>query len=78
MPKALSEIAGDAFELPVADRRRLARILLEATDADEDFSEETEQLWDQELARRLAAVKAGKADSRAVEDVFADLDRPSS
>jgi hypothetical protein len=74
MPKALSEIARDALNLPLAERRALARILLDVSETDRDFSPETEAAWEKEIVRRLAAIDAGAA-ARPAGDVFADLDR---
>ena len=75
MTKVLAEIARDALELPVADRRTLARMLLEVSDADRDFSPEVEAAWEDEIARRLRSVDEGTAKSRLATEAFADLDR---
>jgi hypothetical protein len=75
MPKALSEIARDALNLPVAERRALARMLLDVSENDRDFSPEVDAAWEKEIMRRLAAVNAGTAASRPASDVFADLNR---
>ncbi len=75
MPKVLSEIARDALDLPLAERRTLARMLLDASDTDRDFSPEIEAAWEEEIGRRLRAVDAGTAKSRPATEVFADLDR---
>ncbi len=73
--KALSEVAKDALELRPEQRLTLARILLELSGADEDFSPEVESAWEDEICRRLQAVKTGQAQARSYEEVFADLDR---
>ncbi len=73
--KALSEIAKDAMELRPRQRRTLARILLELSEEDNEFSPEAESVWEEEIARRMDAVKAGTACARSYEDVFAELDR---
>ncbi len=75
MSKLLSEIARDALELSIAERRTLARILLDVSEADHDFSPEVEASWEQEIMRRLRAVENGTAKSRPAAEVFADLDR---
>ncbi len=75
MTKVLAEIARDALELPAADRRTLARILLDVSDADRDFSPEVEAAWEEEITRRLRAVDEGTAKSRPATEVFAELDR---
>ncbi|MHB8524254.1 MAG: addiction module protein [Limisphaerales bacterium] len=73
--KALSEVAKDALELRPEQRLTLARILLELSGTDEDFSPEVESAWEDEICRRLQAVKTGQAQARSYEEVFADLDR---
>ncbi len=73
--KMLSDIAKDALELPPAQRLALARILLDLSEPDQDFSPEVEAAWEQEIGRRLDEVKAGNAQSKTFERVFAELDR---
>ncbi len=73
--KMLAAIAKDALELPPAQRLVLARILLDLSEPDQDFSPGVEAAWEAEITRRMEAVKAGKATSRTFERVFADLDR---
>jgi hypothetical protein len=73
--KTFSEVAKEAMELGPRQRRTLARILLELSDEDNDFSLEAESVWEEEIVRRMEAVKAGTASARSEEDVFADLDR---
>jgi hypothetical protein len=75
MTKGLSEVTRDALELPLAERRTLARILLDTSDSDQDFSPEVDAAWDEEIARRLRAVEEGTARSRPATEVFSDLDR---
>ncbi len=73
--KAISELAKDALELTSSQRIRLARILLDLSDEDQDFSPEVDSAWEEEICRRLKAVETGAARSRSLEKVFADLDR---
>lgn len=73
--KAIAELAKDALELPPGQRLALARILLELSEGDQDFSPEVEAAWEHEICRRMAAVKAGTARSRGFEEVLAELDR---
>jgi hypothetical protein len=73
--KALLELAKEALELPPVQRLTLARILLDLTEEDADFSPQVEAAWDEEICRRMKAVRAGTARSRSVHQVFADLDR---
>ncbi len=73
--KMISDIAKDALELPPGQRLTLARILLEVSESDQDFSPEVEAAWEEEIGRRMNAVKAGNAQSKSFERVFAELDR---
>lgn len=75
MSKVFSEVARDALELAPAQRRTLARILLETSDEGEAHSPEVEAEWEDEIVRRLRAVEQGTVSSRNAGDVFADLDR---
>ena len=72
--KVLSQVANDALELAPGERRTLARILLELSEEDQDFSPEVEAAWESEIARRMAAVKAGAARHSPSAEVFARLD----
>ena len=73
--KLISDIAKDALELPPAQRLALARILLDLSEPDQDFSPEVEAAWEEEIGRRMNAVKAGTAHSKSFDRVFAELDR---
>ncbi len=72
--RVLSDLARDALELPTPQRLTLARMLLDTTAADADFSPQTEEAWDNEIARRMQTVRAGTPLSRSFDQVFADLD----
>jgi len=72
--KTLSDVAKDALELPAGQRLTLARILLDLSEPDQDFSAEAEAAWEQEIVRRMEAVKAGTAQSKSFDRVFAELD----
>ncbi len=71
----IADIAKDALELPPGQRLTLARILLDLSEPDQDFSPEVEAAWEEEIARRMDAVKAGNAHSENFDRVFAELDR---
>ena len=73
--KMLAEIAKDALELPVVQRLTLARILLDSSEDTHDFSPDAEAAWEEEICRRMEAVKSGTARSRTFDEVFTDLDR---
>ena len=73
--KAISEVAKDALELPPVQRLTLARILLDLSDASEDFSPDIEAAWETEICLRMEEVKAGRARSDSFDNVFARLDQ---
>ena len=72
--KMLAEIAKDALELSPVQRLTLARILLDLSE-DNHVSLDAEAAWEEEICRRIEAVKAGTASSRTFAEVFTDLDR---
>ena len=53
--KAISELAKDALELPPKQRMTLARILLELSEDDQEFSPQVEAAWEDEICRRMKA-----------------------
>jgi len=73
--KAISELAKDALELPPVQRLALARILLDLSEEDRDYSPDVEAAWEKEICRRMEEVKAGRARSSEFEESFARLDR---
>jgi len=72
--KLLAEIAKDALELPPVQRLTLARILLDLSPDNQDFSPQAEAEWEKEISSRIEAVKAGTARSKTFDEVFNDLD----
>jgi hypothetical protein len=72
--KLMSEITKDCLELPSAQRLKLARILMEVSESDQDFSPDAEAVWEDEIQARAEAVKSGCARSRPIGDVLAHLD----
>jgi len=73
--KGLAEIAKDALDLSPVQRLTLARILLDLCEDSRDFSPDAEAAWEEEICRRMEAVRAGTARSRPFDEAFADLDR---
>ena len=73
--KGIAEITKDCLELSSSQRLKLARILLDVSETDLDYSPEVNASWETEIAARLAAVKNGSARSSSLAEVFADLDR---
>ena len=72
--KVIAEIARDCMDLPSAQRLKLARILLDVSEPDQDFSPEVATAWEVEIAARVEAVIKGTAKSRPLAEVFAQLD----
>ena len=73
--KAIAEITRECLDLPSSQRLKLARILLDVSEPDQDFSPEVEAAWDEEIGDRMAAVINGTARSRTIAEVFQDLDQ---
>ena len=73
--KVLPDPATEALDLPAAQRRTPARILLELSKGDQDFPPGVEAAWEEEICRRMHAVTTGEAHSKSFAEVFAALDR---
>jgi len=73
--KAIAEIARDCLDLPSSQRLKLARILLDVSEPDQDHSAEVEATWEAEICARVQEVIKGTAQSLPLADVMADLDR---
>jgi hypothetical protein len=73
--KGLVEITKEALDLRVDERRTLARILIELSEEDQDFSPEVQTAWEDEIARRMEAVKSGSAAHSSFQKVFDRLDK---
>lgn len=73
--KLMSEITRDCLELPSAQRLKLARILIDVSEPDQNFSPDAEAAWEEEINARLLAVQNGTARSRPIAELFAELDQ---
>ena len=73
MNRSFSEIAEEALRLPQDEQLRLARTLLESTEASGDLG--AEAAWDSEIERRIHLIDAGLAKGRPFNEVLKDLDR---
>lgn len=69
MTKPIDRLENEALRLQVADRARLARLLLESLDAADD-QEEVSAAWEAEVARRVADYQAGSVATIPAADVF--------
>lgn len=68
--KAISELAKDALELPTSQRLTLARILLDLSENNDDFSPEAEAAWEEEIQNRIRAIEDGSAKGVPYEQVM--------
>jgi putative addiction module component (TIGR02574 family) len=69
----LSEVEGDAMQLPLKERALLAERLLATLDTGDDI--EVEELWLQEAERRYQEYRAGRIASKPAKQVFEDAMR---
>lgn len=61
----------EAVQLPIRERARLVRRLISTLESEDDG--DVEQAWLDEVEKRLASVRSGKAVSHAGEEVFDEL-----
>jgi putative addiction module component (TIGR02574 family) len=73
MTTSVEELVKRARALSPQDRARLAEELL--TSLDEDSDADAEAAWEQEIARRVDEIKAGRAKLISAEQVFAETER---
>jgi predicted GTPase len=72
MSKNFAAVADEALQLPQGDQLRLARTLLEHTEATGDINAET--AWEKEIERRIEMVDSGLAKGRSYVEVLRDID----
>ncbi|HZM02819.1 MAG TPA: addiction module protein [Candidatus Saccharimonadales bacterium] len=73
MSRSFAEITEDALRLPPQEQLRLARTLLEQSEAVGDL--EVEAAWEDEIERRIQLVDSGLAKGRPFADVLKEVDR---
>ena len=73
MTPELSEITEKALRLPQGEQLKLARTLLESSEAGGDSG--VDAVWEQEIERRIQLIDAGLAKGRPFADVVRDIDR---
>ncbi len=66
-------VTQDALRLPHDEQLRLARTLLEKSEAMGD--DDVEAAWEDEIERRIKSIDAGLAKSRPFAEVVAEVDR---
>jgi len=71
MRTAADNLEQAALALPLGDRARLARALIESLEQDP----EVEAAWEREIRRRVAMVESCEATVIPAEDVFAEARR---
>ena len=69
----MAEITQDALRLPDNEQLRLARTLLEKSEASGDH--DVEAAWEDEIERRIKSIDAGLAKSRPFVEVVAEVVR---
>ena len=75
MAAILKEIESQALQLSPRERRELIHRLIVSLDREpEDSPEVIAKAWDEEIARRVADMEAGKTVWIPAEEVFAHLD----
>ena len=74
MATNLDTLTREALSLPAAQRAALARTLIHSLDEDTDpDAAAVEAAWDQEIARRIADVEAGRVTGRPAEIVLKEM-----
>jgi putative addiction module component (TIGR02574 family) len=75
MASNLEQIEALALALPVKQRGELAHRLIVSLDGEpEGTPEEIAKAWDEEIARRVADMEAGRTKWIPAEEVFAEID----
>jgi len=62
-------VAQDAAELPGKDKLKLARMLLELSEADSAPEADLEEEWEREIERRLEELRSGKVKGVPLDEV---------
>ncbi len=73
MKRSFSEVAEDALKLPAQDQLRLARTLIECTEAVGDTG--AQAAWEEEIERRIHMIDSGVAKGRPFSEVLKEVDR---
>jgi hypothetical protein len=74
MSRGLIEITQEALTLPQADQLKLARALLERSEARGEPG--IEQIWEDEIERRIQLIDDGLAKGRLFSEVIQSINRP--
>lgn len=76
MSRPLEKIESEVLHLSVAERARLAKLLIASLD-DEPLEDpvEVEKAWGQEIYQRLEQIRSGKVELLPAEEVIEELRR---
>lgn len=75
MATTLKEVEAQAMALSARERGELAHRLIASLDGEPDGTpEEIAAAWDEEIARRVADMEAGRTQWIPAEQVFAEID----
>lgn len=75
MGAMLDELEAQAMKLPPRERGELVQRLLVSLDGGSDGTpEEIAKAWDEEIARRVADMEAGRTQWVPAEEVFREVD----
>lgn len=76
MGAILKEIEEQAMQLPPKERSELAhRLIVSLEGKPEDTPEAIAKAWDEEIARRVADMEAGRTEWIPAEEVFKEIDQ---
>ncbi|MBL8518637.1 MAG: addiction module protein [Betaproteobacteria bacterium] len=76
MNPSLKALQLAALNLPIQERRKLVEILIASLDVDpHDAPEEIAKAWNEEIARRVADMEAGRTEWIPAEEVFRRIDQ---
>jgi Putative addiction module component len=73
LSSTLAQITQDALRLPQDQQLRLARTLLEGSEA--SGQPDVDAAWEEEIERRITNIDAGLAKGRPFAEVVAEIDR---
>ena len=74
MPMPLQDIEAHALQLPLQERGRLADRLVQSLELEpDDTPENIARAWDEEIARRIEEMDAGRTEAIPYEQVRAEL-----
>jgi putative addiction module component (TIGR02574 family) len=74
--RRLNELSHEAAQLPERDRAALMGVLIETLDPGSE--PDVEAAWSEEIARRLTEIDSGTAETIPLEEVRAELFRPTA